>query len=112
PRKEIYKILYEQGHIHDIEPRDGDRWCQYIGYRGVKRTGYARISRGTITDTEIQVGKFLAPAPGENITEWKPSYNRVKEDHYPEEYHFPKVFRGKGVRGHFYHVFNEPLYYD
>ncbi|KAJ1769630.1 Protein cwh43 [Coemansia sp. RSA 1813] len=112
PRKEIYKILYDQGRIHDIEPRDGDRWCQYIGYRGVKRTGYARISRGTITDTEIQVGKFMAPAPGENITEWKPSYNRVNETHYSEEYHFPKVFRGKGVRGHYYHVFNEPLYYD
>ncbi|KAI9500272.1 integral plasma membrane protein [Coemansia spiralis] len=112
PRKEIYKLLYEGGNIHDIEPRDGDRWCQYIGFRGVKRVGYARISRGTITDTEIQVGKFVVPAPGEDVAEWKPSYNRVKEEHYPAEYHFPTVFRGKGVREHYYHVFKEPLYYD
>ncbi|KAJ1737192.1 Protein cwh43 [Coemansia sp. Benny D160-2] len=112
PRKEIYNILYSGGRIHDIEPRDGDRWCQYIGFRGVKRTGYARISRGTITDTEIQAAKFQVPAPGENVTDWTPSYARVKEDHYPEAYRFPTVFRGKGVRGHYYHVFNEPLYYD
>ncbi|KAJ2715668.1 hypothetical protein H4R19_001078, partial [Coemansia spiralis] len=83
----------------------------YIGYRSVKRIGYARVSRGTITDTEIQVGKFVVPAdPAADAT--APSYNRVPESHYAPEYHFPTVFRGKGVRGHFYHVFNEPRYFD
>ncbi|KAJ2261507.1 Protein cwh43 [Coemansia sp. RSA 376] len=112
PHAENYKILYDQGRIHDIDPTDSDRWCQYIGYRGLKRVGYARVSRGTITDTEIQVGKFAVPQPGEDISAWAPSYKRVGEAHYAPEYHFPKVFRGKGVRGHFYHVFKEPRYFD
>jgi hypothetical protein len=39
--------------MNDIEPDDHDRWCEYIAFRGVNRVGYARISRGTITDTEV-----------------------------------------------------------
>ena len=42
--------------MRDIDPTDWDRWCEYILYKGLKRSGYARVSRGTITDTEIQVG--------------------------------------------------------
>ena len=41
--------------MHDIDHTDWDRWCEYILYKDIKRTGYARVSRGTITDTEIQV---------------------------------------------------------
>jgi endonuclease/exonuclease/phosphatase family metal-dependent hydrolase len=58
PHQEIYKILYEDGHINDIDTSDWDRWCQYIGYRQLARIGYARVSHGGITDTEIQTGKF------------------------------------------------------
>ncbi|KAJ2352734.1 Protein cwh43 [Coemansia sp. RSA 2618] len=111
PHAKNYKILFNGGRMHDIDPTDSDRWCQYIGYRGVKRVGYARVSRGTITDTEIQVGKFVVPPPDEDISDWQPSYQRVPESHYSSEYHFPTIFRGKGVRGHFYHVFNEPRYF-
>ncbi|KAJ2804524.1 Protein cwh43, partial [Coemansia helicoidea] len=114
PHAKNYKTLYEGGRIHDIDPTDSDRWCQYIGYRGVKRIGYARVSRGTITDTEIQVGKFVVPADdaaAAAIDQAPPSNNRVAEAHYAPEYHFPTVFRGKGVRGHYYHVFNEPRYF-
>lgn len=45
----------EASRMRDIDPSDWDRWCEYILYKGIKRTGYARVSRGTITDTEIQV---------------------------------------------------------
>ncbi|OMJ25184.1 Protein cwh43 [Smittium culicis] len=108
----IYNILINDGQISDIDPTDSDRWCQYIAYRGLKRVAYARISRGTITDTEIQAAKFVVPESFTDISNWSPSYNLVSESHYPSGYHFPKIFRGQGVRGHFYHVFNEPKYYD
>lgn len=47
--------------MKDIDPTDWDRWCEYILYKKLKRTGYARISRDTITDTEIQVSKDSMP---------------------------------------------------
>jgi len=43
--------------MKDIDPTDWDRWCEYILYKKLRRTGYARVSRGTITDTEIQVSR-------------------------------------------------------
>ena len=90
--------------MNDIDPSDWDRWCEYILYKNIKRTGYARVSRSTITDTEIQVGKFL-------IGDRSPSTNiRVEEENVPEALRFPKMFRGEGVRGHRYHVFDEPRY--
>jgi len=45
----------EKSGMRDIDPSDWDRWCEYILYKGLKRTGYARVSRSTITDTELQV---------------------------------------------------------
>jgi hypothetical protein len=44
--------------MKDIDPSDWDRWCEYILYKKLKRTGYARISRSTITDTELQVSNL------------------------------------------------------
>lgn len=46
----------DQSGMRDIDPSDWDRWCEYILYKGLKRSGYARVSRSTITDTELQVG--------------------------------------------------------
>jgi hypothetical protein len=37
------------------------RRCEYIFYRGLYRTAYARVSRGAVTDTELQVGQFAVP---------------------------------------------------
>ena len=53
----------EKSGMQDIDASDWDRWCEYILFKGLKRTGYARVSRSTITDTEIQVSILLSPAP-------------------------------------------------
>ncbi|KAJ1658542.1 Protein cwh43 [Dispira simplex] len=115
PHQGNYKILIDDARMHDVDPSDHDRWCQYIAYRGLKRTGYARVARGTITDTEIQMAKFVVDDKTYNNTQvdiQSAKNNRVEESHYPVGYHFPQQFRGRGLRGHFYHVFNEPRYYD
>ncbi|MCJ1382247.1 hypothetical protein MMC17_005360 [Xylographa soralifera] len=95
----------EQSGMKDIDPSDWDRWCEYILYKGLKRTGYARVSRSTITDTEIQVGKF-------QIGQAENDYERIDEDQVPAGLRFPPLFRGEGVRGHRYHVFDEPRYFN
>ncbi|GAA6058597.1 hypothetical protein JCM10212_004008 [Sporobolomyces blumeae] len=65
-----YKLLVEDGRMFDVDPTVSDRWCQYILYRSLHRIGFARLNRGSkpsITDTEIQVAKFVVPyrnAPG------------------------------------------------
>ena len=87
--------------MKDIEPADDDRWCEYILYKNMKRSGYARVSRDSITDTELQVGKFVVGQPeGTN--------DLVPEEQVQESLRFPALFRGEGVRGHRYHVFDEP----
>lgn len=45
----------EQSGMKDIDPSDWDRWCEYILFKGLRRSGYARVSRDSITDTELQV---------------------------------------------------------
>jgi len=99
----------EKSGMHDIDPSDWDRWCEYILYKGLKRTGYARVSRSTITDTEIQVGKFLIGEKEDSVAEVRNA--RISEDQVPVGRRFPALFKGEGVRGHKYHVFNEPWYY-
>ncbi len=48
-------FVSEKSGMKDIDSSDWDRWCEYILYKGIKRSGYARVSRSTITDTEFQV---------------------------------------------------------
>jgi endonuclease/exonuclease/phosphatase family metal-dependent hydrolase len=112
----------EQSGMHDIDRRDWDRWCEYILYKDIKRVGYARVSRGTITDTEIQVsiavtallGKLLMfDQVGKFVVGEPVSYSdeKVPEEQIAPGRRFPAIFRGEGVRGHRYHVFDEPWYY-
>ncbi|CAG8528388.1 4662_t:CDS:10 [Funneliformis mosseae] len=108
---EIYSILINDGNVFDIDETDYDRWCEYIAYRGVKRIGYARVSHGRITDTEIQLGKFQI-VENYNPKTWQASEKRVKENKIDRRLRFPEQFKGEGVRGHRYHVFDEPRYYN
>ncbi|KAK0495256.1 Frag1/DRAM/Sfk1 family-domain-containing protein [Armillaria luteobubalina] len=117
-RPNPYEILTVDGQMHDIDDEDEDRWCEYILYRGVYRTSYARVSRGTITDTELQVGQFLLPRHGTTVVNdtHEARYLRSHKEYLPEEHWFPMSYYGNkwqgGVSGHFYHVFNTPLYYQ
>ncbi|KAF9926758.1 hypothetical protein BGZ67_007964 [Mortierella alpina] len=118
--QEIYEMLMDGGHVHDIEVSDWDRWCQYLAFRGVKRTGYARVSHGGITDTEIQVGKYqlLEDHPtswdrSQSIEDFKneETYAQISEHQVPEGMRFPSMFQGAGIRKHRFHVFDRPYYY-
>ncbi|KAI9288989.1 Frag1/DRAM/Sfk1 family-domain-containing protein [Umbelopsis sp. AD052] len=111
PHEEIYQILYKDGHINDIDVTDHDRWCQYIGYRQLARIGYARVSHGGITDTEIQTGKFqIVDDP---TSRQEAEYNRRHESSVPQQLRYPDHFRGAGIRQHHYHVLdNEPRYFE
>ncbi|EEB06189.1 glycosylceramide biosynthesis protein [Schizosaccharomyces japonicus yFS275] len=106
--QEPQTLLTHENGMQDIEPSDWDRWCQYILYRGVKRVGYARLHRSTITDTELQTGKFVVTKePARNV--------RVDASEVPAGYRYPDKFFGSGVRGHYYdnnNVVHEPWYYD
>jgi hypothetical protein len=131
PFGEIYNILMGEGKLNDVDPTDWDRWCEYIGFRGLKRIGYARISHGGITDTELQTAKFqlfdtphdvnadiadankrhlsnLAASEGHRV----PLGKYVTESTLPAALHYPSQFCNQGVRGHRYHVFDEPRYFD
>ena len=52
----------------DMQSRDDTwRWCEYIAFRGLWRIGFARVHESTISDTELQVGKFMLARPGEKV---------------------------------------------
>lgn len=119
PRQGNYNTyVSDTSGMHDVDASDWDRWCEYILFKGLRRTGYARVSRSTITDTELQVAKFVVPdaqaAEGGGVWEVSEQLRdrRVAEGEVPEGWRFPAMFRGEGVRGHRYHVFDEPRYYN
>lgn len=51
------------------------------------------------------MGKFIVGQP-------EGSNDQVAEENVPEGQRFPALFRGQGVRGHRYHVFDEPRYFQ
>lgn len=110
PHKDTYNTyVSEISQMRDVDATDKDRWCEYILFRGLRRVGYARVSRGTITDTELQVAKFVVEADRRPVEQ---SGCCVREGAVPEEWKFPKMFRDRGVRGHRYHVIGGPRYYN
>ncbi|KAH8831369.1 Frag1/DRAM/Sfk1 family-domain-containing protein [Flagelloscypha sp. PMI_526] len=115
PRPHPYEIMVKEGNMHDIDEDDWDRWCEYILYRGLYRTSYARVSRGLVTDTEFQIGQFVLPRHGHNITEEETTreqrHRRSWKEDLPEDFWMPMEYYDEGLNGHFYHVFDTPLYY-
>ncbi|KAK6458918.1 Frag1/DRAM/Sfk1 family-domain-containing protein [Scheffersomyces xylosifermentans] len=104
----------EKSRMYDIDNTDWDRWCEYILFRELKKVAYARISRSTITDTELQVAKFKLLSQrekNENDQSFLYGNNYVDEQSIPENLRMPSLLRGDGVRGHRYHVFDEPRYF-
>ncbi|KAJ7127156.1 Frag1/DRAM/Sfk1 family-domain-containing protein [Mycena epipterygia] len=115
PRPAPYEILVTDGRVFDIDQEDWDRWCEYIFYRGMYRTSYARISRGKVTDTELQIGQFVLPAYGSSVVDESEEarYLRSFKEDLPEDHWFPMEYYeyNGGRHSHFYHVFGTPLYY-
>ena len=104
----------EKSRVYDIDNTDWDRWCEYILFRDLRKVAYARISRSTITDTELQIAKFkLLNEDEKNDDDLEFYYGNhfVTEDEIDENLRMPQLFRGDGVRGHRYHVFDEPRYF-
>ncbi|WWC64717.1 uncharacterized protein I303_107328 [Kwoniella dejecticola CBS 10117] len=108
-----YQILMEDGKMWDIEIEDRWRWCEYIAFRGLWRIAYSRVHESDISDTELQVGKFMLPKPGHPVhyESNKELYWHIGESDVPEPWHMPSMFRGNGTRGHRYVVWEGPLYY-
>ncbi|GAA95765.1 uncharacterized protein L969DRAFT_22304 [Mixia osmundae IAM 14324] len=106
PKPAPYYYLKEDGRMMDIDPSDSDRWCQYIFWRGLRRTAYGRLHRGKpgISDTELQIARFHVPTtpinPGKDLA----GFRRVPDEHLPLQWRLPDIFKGEGIRGHRYHA--------
>ncbi|QEU58704.1 Cwh43 [Kluyveromyces lactis] len=114
PHQDNYNVyVSDKSQMYDIDPTDEDRWCEYILYKKLKRAGYARVSRATITDTELQVAKFqVLPDIDEVDEDYLYGYRRLPTKNVHRSFKFPKKFMGDGERGHHYHVFDEPRYFN
>ncbi len=84
----------------DVEIEDRKRWCQYIAFRNMWRVAYARVTYSTITDTELQVARWVLPEPGRPV-DYRTNeelYHHWWEDKVSEDWRFTQKFRGNGTR--------------
>ncbi|SPC66018.1 related to CWH43 - putative sensor/transporter protein [Ustilago sp. UG-2017b] len=112
-RPSPYKILFEDGNIQDVEPTDFGRWCEYLGFRGLERISYVRVSRYTVTDTELQTMKLVVPK--EPISADHNELTRfVIAETYPEEMRYPTSLIDPDAYvydKHMYSPYPWPIYY-
>ncbi|CDU26354.1 related to CWH43-putative sensor/transporter protein [Sporisorium scitamineum] len=108
-----YKILFEDGKIQDVEPTDFGRWCEYLGFRGLERISYVRVSRYTVTDTELQTMKLVVPK--EPINPDENDHTRfVIAETYPESMRYPTSLIDPDAfvyDKHIYSPYPWPIYY-
>jgi hypothetical protein len=99
PGSRDYNAFTSDGGLKDIDATDKSRFCEYIFYKNLIRQGYARISHGGLSDTELQMARFSIPL---NLSSYHDNdlyqLDRAKVDRWKR---FPKDF-GNHTVGHYY----------
>ncbi|XP_022086464.1 PGAP2-interacting protein-like [Acanthaster planci] len=112
PGSRDYTKFTTFGKLLDIDPTDKDRFCEYIFYKGLIRKAYARISKSDLSDTEVQLAKFVIPDT--KTYRDNDAVTTNKEDVHESEW-LPKVFGSHYVGdwhqdSHHYHM-DTPKYF-
>jgi hypothetical protein len=74
--------------VRRAEPYEPIAVADGVDTAGLYRTAYARVSRATITDTELQVGQFVVPEYNSTVTDdsHEARYLRSFKEMLPEEH--------------------------
>jgi hypothetical protein len=108
-----YGILFQPGQVYDPEPTDRDRWCQYMGFRSLEKIGYARVSRYTLSDTELQTVKLRVPLAGQVVDPDRDERGKLvteREIDVPREALYPDKFIDPPAKVYNKHKYT-PFYY-
>ncbi|OQV12525.1 PGAP2-interacting protein [Hypsibius exemplaris] len=99
PGSRDYQHFTSKGGLTDIDPTDKSRFCEYILYKNLIREGYARISHGGLSDTELQLARFSIPV---NLNSYRDNdvvgVDAAQVDRWKR---FPDDF-GSHTAGHYY----------
>lgn len=113
PPPSPYGILFQPGQVYDPEPTDRDRWCQYMGFRSLEKIGYARVSRYTLSDTELQTVKLRVPLAGQVVDPDRDERGKLvteREIDVPREALYPEKFIDPPAKVYNKHKYT-PFYY-